>query len=212
MSKNGGSQNTIEWYNENSDMYIQSSTKTYSLDQIDKFVSLLSPHGKKVLDAGCAWGRDASLLTNKGLDVTGIDLSDKLIHIAKKRFPNITFIQGNFLHLPFEDNTFNGVWAHASLLHLETVDDIEKALAEFYRVLKVNGILHIMVRQQLGKEKFAKEVDTQSQYYKFYQFFTPDELQKLLTENKFRIIQLLDNLDDVSGRTTVRWIWILARK
>jgi len=46
--------------------------------------------------------------------------------IARTTYPEIKFVEGNFLNLPFADQSFDGIWAHASLLHLETVKAVEK--------------------------------------------------------------------------------------
>ena len=73
----------------------------------------------------------------------GIDLSKSLIEIARNKHPDIEFRQGNILNLPFEDESFDGVWAHASLVHLETTEEVVRALREFNRVLKPGGVMLI---------------------------------------------------------------------
>ena len=145
------------------------------------------PKEAKVLDAGCASGRDSALLIDKGFKVVGIDLSRSFIEIARKEHPNINFIHGNFLKLPFGKEEFDGVWAHASLVHLETNSDVRKALKEFNRVLRKDGILHLLVKAQKGKEKIAIIKDSLSEHDRFFQYFTIPEVEKLIDETGYKL-------------------------
>lgn len=209
-----GFKDTIKWYDQNAQQYSQATKVTYSQEAIDKFIGLL-PKGAKVLDAGCASGRDSALLTDKRCRVTGIDLSRGLIEIAKREYPNINFIHGSFLELPFDDEDYDGVWANASLLHLETDNDVRKALKEFSRVLKKNGILHILVKAQTGKEKTAIVKDSLSNHDRFFQYFKAPELEELIIESGFEKIyleQYRETDKNPKGRPEVKWIWLLARK
>jgi len=70
-------------------------------------------------------------------------LSKGLLKVARREFPHLTFVEGNFLSLPFENETFDAIWSNTSLLHLETINDVKQALSEFQRTLKSKGVLHI---------------------------------------------------------------------
>lgn len=122
-----GFQDTIDWYNQNALDYSNSIQDLVSYDQIEEFIKHL-PNNSKVLDAGCAAGRDTKIINDRGFKTIGLDISKELIKIAKQKYPDIEFIEGNLLELPFADNYFGGVWAHASLLHFETVRDFIKTL------------------------------------------------------------------------------------
>ena len=206
-----GFQDTIEWYNKNAKKYASSIKDIASYDLLDKFANAVGK-GAKVLDAGCAAGRDCKLLKDRNLTPIGIDLSEPLLIIARKKYPNIEFKQANFLNLPFEDAIFDGVWAHASLLHLETIKDVLKALKEFYRVLKPNGIIHVLVKQQQGKEKTTIISDKISGHDRFFQWFTKDEIKSLLEKVGFTIQKIQDEYKDPAGRKDVKWIIVLAKK
>ena len=164
-----------------------------------------------MLEAGCAAGRDCKLLADRGLRVVGIDLSKNLLAIAKGKYPEIEFVEGNFLNLPFADQSFNGIWAHASLLHLETIEAVEKALTEFNRVLKPRGLLLVAVKKQMAKEKTSVVSDKISGHERFFRWFTLPELKTLLTEAGFTIMTLTEK-EDQAGRGEVTWLMALARK
>jgi ubiquinone/menaquinone biosynthesis C-methylase UbiE len=210
-----GLKQTIEWYNKNAKLYDVQSSKYSSLAQINDFVRLLPPKAK-ILDAGCGSGRDSDLLVKKSLEVIGLDLSTSLISLAKIKYPNIKFVVGNFLDLPFPNNSFNGVWAHASLVHLESVADVKKALKEFNRVLKSTGVIHVLVKANNNNERFEVVGDKLTGNSKrFFQYFRKEELKSLIEEIEFNIIKLYEFRDIYSEEKyfkPLKWILCLAKK
>lgn len=209
-----GFKDTIKWYDENAERYSRAIEDYGQQGEIDEF-ALLLPKGAKVLDAGCAAGRDSRLLSKKGLNVTGIDLSVGLIEAARRGNPNLEFVQGDFLNLPFSDSCFDGIWAHASLLHLETVDDVKKALSEFSRVLKRSGVIHVLVKAQTDEKKFVVVSDTLSEHDRFFQFFKEKEIRDLLNQAGFeteKIEQYKEIDKNPKGRPEVEWILYLGKK
>lgn len=206
-----GFEDTIAWYEANAKQYASTISNLSSRELQEKF-SLTVGQGKKVLDAGCAAGRDTKILSELGLEATGLDLSNSLIELARESYPDLTFVQGNFLDLPFANASFSGVWAQASLLHLETIEEVTKALEEFNRVLEKGGILHVYVKQQLGKAKTAVVADNVSLHERFFRWFTKAEIKNLLGKTGFEILQIQDNLPDIGGRLEVKWIYCLAKK
>lgn len=206
-----GFKDTIAWYDANAAQYATNIEKIPSRELLDRFAAAVGKGGK-VLDAGCAAGRDCRLLKDRGLVPIGIDLSEPLIEIARNKHPDVEFRQGNILNLPLEDESFDGVWAHASLVHFETTEDVVKALKEFNRVLKLNGIIHVFVKQQSGKEKTSVISDKLSGHDRFFQWFTKYEVQQLLDKTGFAIIDLQDDYEDPVGRDEVKWVVALAKK
>lgn len=209
-----GFQDTINWYDRNAEGYAKSLNQLGNTEQINQFVKLL-PKGAKVLDAGSAGGRDTNLLSLKGLDVIGLDISKGLLSIARKNYPHLKFIEGNFLSLPFKNDSFDGVWSHASLVHLETIDDVRKALSEFFRVLKLNGVLHVLVKAQIGNNKTQVISDSIIKHNRFFQYFKEDEIKKLIQDTGFNIIYFehYREIDkNPKGRKDTQWYLTLAKK
>ena len=184
-----GFKDTIDWYDKNSSQYAKATEGRGSDEQIQEFSELLE-NNDKALDAGCAAGSDSKKLTDKGLKIIGIDLSRELLKIAREKFPELEFKEADFRNLLFEDNSFHGIWAHASLLHLETVEDVKKSLLEFNRVLKTNGVIHILVKAKTGKAKTAVVKDSLSKHNRFFQYFSKEEIRKLLVSSEFSIIKI----------------------
>src|SRR5581483_3237485 len=204
---------TIRWYDEHAEQYAQAGATYFDLNHIKSFANLL-PAGARVLDAGCGAGRDSDLLHRlEGLDVTGLDLSVGLLEVARRKFPDIDFVEGDLLDLPFEDRSFDGIWSNTSLLHLETVVDVKHALAEMKRVLRPGGILHIVVKAQTGESKTAVVSDKLSGHARFFQYFTPAELRGLIEDQHFKLKSIKEYSETETiphGRPEVRIIWALA--
>src|SRR3989338_10895408 len=206
-----GFRDTIHWYDENAEKYAANIENIPSIELVDRFANAVGKKGK-VLDAGCAAGRDSRLLKDRNLTPVGIDLYKSIIEIARKKYPDIHFEHGNLLELPFENETFDGVWAHASLLHFETTEEVSKALQEFNRVLKQDGIIHVFVKQQPGEQKTEIVSDRLSGHDRFFQYFTKDEIQSLLEQAGFSVEEIQDEYKDPAGREEVKWVVSLARK
>jgi ubiquinone/menaquinone biosynthesis C-methylase UbiE len=91
----------------------------------------------RVLDLGCGMGATASYLyKNHGIKVTGIDPSDKLLKIAKKKNSFASFVVGSGEFLPFEQGSFECIIAECTL---SLMHDLHVSLKEAYRVLENEG-------------------------------------------------------------------------
>ena len=92
-----------------------------------------------ILDVGCLNGNFYDFInTNKHKIKTfsGIDISEKLIEVAKKRFPEQKWKVADCHSLPFDDNSFDVVTALEIIEHIE---EPEKMLQEMMRVTRPNG-------------------------------------------------------------------------
>lgn len=212
--KVSGFKDTIAWYDNNAGQYAQNIGDDVVIDQVEDFCALV-PAGGKILDAGCAAGRDSKVFKDNGYDVTGVDISQGLLQIASAHNPNITFTVGDFRNLPFEDASFDGIWSHASLLHMETQSDVSSSLAEFSRVLKPGGALHVLVKAQTTAQHTAIVTDTKAGHDRFFQYFTLNNLTTLLKQAGFTLVsmeQYMETDRQPNGRPEVKWILSLSRK
>ncbi|HHE05105.1 MAG TPA: methyltransferase domain-containing protein, partial [candidate division WOR-3 bacterium] len=116
----------------------------FRLEAIKRHVDI---KGKRLLDAGCGSGRFILYFKELGAEVHGIDISPKLISLAKQRVKDGTFTLGSVTAIPYPGNYFDVV---ISIEVLQHVPDIELALREFYRVLKPRGVLVIIDRNPIS--------------------------------------------------------------
>jgi ubiquinone/menaquinone biosynthesis C-methylase UbiE len=97
--------------------------------------------GRSLLDAGCGEGYLSQYYAQQGANVVGVDISEKMISISKHKSPNqsMEFFVGDICNLSFlSDASFDLVLCNLVLLN---VPCFEEALQEFFRVLKISGLL-----------------------------------------------------------------------
>lgn len=144
---------------------------------ISSFQMLLS--GNNILDLGCGVGHDALRLKRYDLQVQGLDISEVMLQQAKQKVQDVEFIQGDFRQIPTDKDLFDGVWANASLIYL-THEDLHKALAEVYRVMKPGGVFFSSYRMGKG-EQVAENI--------FNQLYDEQEIENILTSHGFTIFE-----------------------
>jgi SAM-dependent methyltransferase len=104
------------------------------------FARLGDVRGKRVLDYGCGHGMAAVVLARRGAVVTACDLSAGYVAeaLARARANGVAVagVQADGQRLPFGDESFDAVWGHAILHHL----DVPAAARELGRVLRPSGV------------------------------------------------------------------------
>ena len=125
---------TIQYYEEHAEEF---TTNTINADMASirsHFLSYL-PGGCRILDFGCGTGRDSKAFLDFGYDVTAIDGSEALCRIARL----LTGLPVRCLdfrnYTPEEGEVYEGIWACASLLHLQKTEllPVMKVLSQALR-------------------------------------------------------------------------------
>jgi len=206
-------QKTREAYNKAAEKYLQLfynelDKKEYDRNILDEFSSYF--HSKSiVLDAGCGpCGHTTSYLSKKGFNVTGIDISEKCIELAKEHNPDVRFEVGDFSELKYVDNFFDGIISYYSIIDTPK-NFVKNVLNEFKRVLKPGGILLLVVKEGTT-EGFQNEllgIETEI----FFTLFTKDEIKLLLTENGFEIIKI-EQRKPYTDEIEIDRIFVVAKK
>jgi ubiquinone/menaquinone biosynthesis C-methylase UbiE len=93
--------------------------------------------GLRVLDAGSGTGYISKKMSEKGAHVTGIDVSDRMIAIARQRYPDIEFRVDSCGDLrTCGDAEFDLIVSNYVLMD---TPDLESAVRSFFRVLRPRG-------------------------------------------------------------------------
>ncbi|MBU6389785.1 class I SAM-dependent methyltransferase [Patescibacteria group bacterium] len=175
---------------------------------IKLFMSQLRPSGK-VLDVGCADGRDSRILSQHGFQITGIDLCEMFLEEARRLVPNAIFEKKDVLELgDWPESIFDGIWANAVLLHLEKQDTPE-ALRSFYRLLQQGGRLFIGVKRGFGEKSIREKLSGNQS--RFFSFYTKKEIEHLARQAGFSLVYSTIGHDTI-GRGEVRWVRLIAEK
>ncbi|MFI7079531.1 class I SAM-dependent DNA methyltransferase [Micromonospora sp. NPDC049903] len=93
-----------------------------------------------VCDVGCGPGRITAHLRDIGLDAFGVDLSPRMIDVARRDLPGLHFEVGSMTRLDLPDGALAGLLAWFSLIHVPD-DEVPGVLAEFRRVLRPGGVV-----------------------------------------------------------------------
>lgn len=166
--------------------------RTLSLGEVTEhavslFLKQLS--GKEILETGCAVGLALQIMEEQGLNVTGIDISSKMVEFAKKRNPQSNIVVGDFLSYQF-DRKFDGIFSFA-FIHLFPKEVAIKVLERMYELLKPGGILYIGTsKSEKSSELWEEKGDYQNKQKRFRKHWTLDEFEEVLNKTGFKKIEL----------------------
>jgi SAM-dependent methyltransferase len=157
----------------------------------------------RVLDVGSGGGRDSRGLLSMGFEVVGIDNAEGMIRQSKSVEPGINYLVMDFEKLDFPPASFDGVWANASLHHVPK-ENLPPVLRQVFQVLKPGGYFQLIVKQGTGEglrenEKFGRSIR------RYFAFYRPAEVARLLSEVGFETLSSLPKFDD-------EWVYALARR
>ena len=108
--------------------------------------------GDRVLDAACGTGDLAIIAAKAGGDVTGLDFSERMLERARRKAPDLDWMRGDLLALPFEDESFDAATVGFGV---RNVADLPGALEQLRRVLRPGGRLGILeITRQRGPLRF----------------------------------------------------------
>lgn len=149
----------------------------------------------KILDV-CTGSGDIAIdfakISDKSVEIIGIDFSEKMLEIARnkaKNFENITFLQADADHLPFEKDTFDVVFISYGLRNLENTDI---AIKELKRVTKKEGCV---VNLDLGKPNFFIKI-----FFKLYMSVVVPILAKIFYGKSLPYKYLFESSKDFSSQ------------
>jgi len=168
---------TIETYDANAKEF-EEETKDYLGNYIiqDAELFLKKIKGKNILDIGSGAGRDALFFKEKGFSPVCIDLSKTMVALCKKK--GLITYQMDMEQITFENEMFDGIWAHTSLVHLKK-NKIENVLMKIANLLKEKGIFFISMKE--GEFEGYLENKNYKQQKMFYSFYTKNKLELLLS-------------------------------
>ncbi|KAL0454051.1 UNVERIFIED_CONTAM: 24-methylenesterol C-methyltransferase 2 [Sesamum latifolium] len=100
--------------------------------------------GARILDAGCGVGGPMrAIAAHSGANVVGVTINEYQVNRARMHNKKAGLdklcevVCGNFLQMPFEDNTFDGAYSIEATCHAPKLEDV---YSEIYRVLKPGSL------------------------------------------------------------------------
>ncbi len=102
------------------------------------FIAAACPAGP-VLDVGCGTGALAERLAGRGYEVVGVDPSEGMLEVLRRRCPAVRAVRASGTELPFDDDSFELVVTVATMHHIAQAQAVRQALIEMVRVSRPGG-------------------------------------------------------------------------
>ncbi|MFW9818736.1 MAG: class I SAM-dependent methyltransferase, partial [Candidatus Thorarchaeota archaeon] len=170
-------------------------------NELKEFATLL-PENAHILDVGCGAGIPTSkFLIKRGIRVTGIDLSNKMLDLARENVPNAEFIKMDMNKLKFNENTFDGIVSVYTLFHVPKKNHL-RIFKKFFEILKPGGILLINTG--------VSESEGESNFFgvpMFWSNYSPKITLNLVVEAGFSIL-----FEGILERGGEYQYWIFGKK
>lgn len=146
--------------------------ETYARLEADHFLAKLR-QGGRILDIGCGVGAASRYFAAQGYTPVSADLSAAMLRECQRR--GLThLVRLDLEALPFPNSSFEGVWAHTSLLHVPK-HRLSDALKGLGKILKPGGMLFIALREG-EKEGYERQSDTERWFANYQQ----DEFERYI--------------------------------
>jgi SAM-dependent methyltransferase len=157
---------------------------------LDCLVELCSGQEKPIADVGCGPGHLTAYLAGRGADVIGVDLSDKMIEVARRRNPTLRFQIGSMTALPVSDAAWAGAVCAYSIIHVP-VDRRPTAYAELARAIVSGGWLLISFHVS-DPDRRTGETAHFAEWWGFhvdldFHYLDPDEVANGLADAGFEV-------------------------
>lgn len=191
---------TLDYYNSNAKDFVSDTVDVAFTDIQDIFLEYI-PNGGKVLDFGCGSGRDTKYFLSKGYDVDATDGSEELCKIASE-YAGVKVKQMLFEELD-EIEKYDGVWACASLLHVEKklLPDIMKKIVF---ATTTGGVVYMSFKY--GDFEGVRNG-------RFFTYLTEESFGEVLKAVPELVIEKLWTSADVRAeRGEERWLNIVLKK
>lgn len=154
-----------KFYSKIYDQLFYSQVKNiYELNELKKnFLDGISKKKINILDIGSGTGKHANYFHEEGYKVTGIDNSDYMVKLSKKKYPKINFKHGSSLNSNlFPANSFTHITCYYFTIYY--MKDLQTFLKNIYFWLKPKGIFAVHI---VNKDKFDPLLDLSSPFPAF---------------------------------------------
>jgi SAM-dependent methyltransferase len=140
--------------------------------------------GGPVADVGCGPGQVTAHLDSLGLSAFGVDLSPKMVEIARRTYPSLRFEVGSMTALDLPDGELGGIVAWWSIFHVPP-EVLPVVFAEFHRTLAPGG--HVVMGFHVGDEALRPEQAYGHPVSYEAHLLQPDHLVELLVQADFTV-------------------------
>ncbi|CAE6951291.1 Tellurite resistance protein TehB [Vibrio sp. B1FLJ16] len=185
---------TNQYYNEHAQSFFDTTVNVDVQKLYDRFLPRINDQGK-ILDAGCGSGRDSKNFLNLAYKVSAFDANEALAELASKHLGQAV-TQASFESFNAEPNSFDGIWACASLLHVPS-DALPRTLSHLSELLKPSGVFYCSFKY--GKAEQVRNG-------RFFTDMNEKSLSEALSTTKLKIEETWISSDARPGREAEKWL------
>ena len=191
---------TLNYYDEKTQEFIESTVNVDFKETQDKFLKLLAPQAH-ILDFGCGSGRDTKYFLEQGFQVTAIDGSAELCKFASA-LTGIKVKQMFFQELS-EIESYDGIWACSSILHLPYTD-LKDVFLKMVKAVKNGGVIYTSFKygsfEGYRNERYFTDMD-EGKFAEFVKGYPEIDIEELWVTGDVR-----------PGRSAEKWLNLILRK
>lgn len=151
-------------------------------------------NNSRMLDVATGTGKQAFAFAKMGHEVVGIDLSEDMLNVAKRknRHAKVTFLAADAAHMPFENSSFDASCISFAL-HEMPLNIRENVLSETARVTKPGGNIFVVDHALPGKKAIGRLVHRIVKSFEtaYYHEFITSDLELLLEKSRIRVEKAL---------------------
>ena len=157
-------------------------------DSLKLFFDELPKQNPTVLDLGCGPGNISAYLLewNKSMNLIGVDISRKMIELARESNPKATFIQEDALEYLVYSEKVDGIMSGFLLPYLEK-DAVEKLIQRASKLLDIRGVLYLSTMEGDYKDSRLIGPSKGNGLEIFIHYHEEEYLRNYLIENGFLI-------------------------
>ena len=189
-------------------IYGELAHKPFDRELLERFADRVRRVGQ-VCDLGCGPGHVARYLHDLGVDIFGMDISPGMVEKARELNPDIEFRQGDMRSLPVEENSWAGITAFYSLIHIPR-DAMISTLRELWRVLLPGGVLFLAFH--IGEADVHRDELWGHPVSLDFLFFTSDEMRGYLEAAEFTVEMITEREPYPDVEHQSRGCYVFARK
>ena len=189
--------NMSNYYDINAKDYIENTIGCDMSVHYEKFLKYLPAKGK-ILDVGFGSGRDMIYFKSLGYDVEGIDTSVEFVKNMTCQGFSVMLL--SVTEMSFK-NTYDGIWACASLLHIKR-EELEEVILKCINALKNKGILYCSFKYG------DKEIEKDNRYFNY---INEEIINDIASRNDLNIVDLYQSKDVRTIRNDEKWLNIIFK-
>ncbi len=191
---------TVDFYNKNAHEFYNNTVNVDMSEHYRRFEEYLLPESR-ILDAGCGSGRDSLYFLGQGYNVQAFDASAEMVKLSSK-LTGLSVQQATFEDAEFEV-MFNGIWASASLLHIDRgaiIDILQRLAAMLYE----DGVLFMSFKY--GDKVYEKD-------HRLFNGYDESSFSEIFSSlSTLTILELYITADVRAERINEYWLSAIVKK